>query len=241
MFLQTALQMIYPPYCVLCDEILQADHALCAACWRDTPFISGLACSKCGQSLQGDSQSDETCDDCMTIARPWDKGRAAVHYSENGRKLVLALKHGDRQDLALPAAEWMCRAGADILKQADVLVPIPLHWSRLVHRRFNQAAILAQRIARQSGLASVPDALTRSQRTATQDGKTIEERFKNLRGVIAPNPKRAEQIAGKRVVLIDDVMTSGATLAAATEACFDAKASAVLVLVLARVTKDDWT
>lgn len=241
MFLQTALHMIYPSHCVLCDEILEANHALCAACWRDTPFISGLACDTCGQGLHGESKTIEQCDDCQSIARPWDKGRAAFEYSENGRRLVLSLKHGDRQDLVLPAAKWMCRSGADILQSADVLVPVPLHWSRLVMRRFNQAAILAQRIGHQTGIKTVPDGLVREKRTGDQNGKSVEERFKNLKGVISPNPKRIDQIAGKRVVLIDDVMTSGATLAASTEACFAAKAAAVSVLVLARVTKDDWT
>jgi predicted amidophosphoribosyltransferase len=147
------------------------------------------------------------------------------------------MKHGDRADLVPPAAEWMAQAGADLLQQRPLLVPIPIFWTRMVRRKFNQAALLANAIGGQFDLDVCPDALKRMRATMVQDGMTVEERYTNLDGAILANPKRASLLKGREVCLIDDVMTSGATLSAATQACYDAGATHVCVLVLARVVK----
>jgi predicted amidophosphoribosyltransferase len=152
---------------------------------------------------------------------------------------VLALKHGDRTDLARPGARWLRAAGAALLTPGSVLVPVPAHWTRLVRRRYNQAALLAHALARLTGLDWLPDALVRNRRTATLDGLTREQRFAMLGAAIRPHPRRGARLKDRPVVLIDDVMTSGATLAAATEACHAGGATEVSVLVLARVAKDD--
>ncbi|MGB8623975.1 MAG: phosphoribosyltransferase family protein, partial [Paracoccaceae bacterium] len=177
------------------------------------------------------------CDDCLTLDRPWTRGRAALLYKDNARRLVLALKHGDRAELARPAASWMARAAAPILQPGMVAAPVPLHRLRLFRRRFNQAALLAHGIARETGLELCPDLLLRRRVTEVQDGKGVEARFVNMSGAITAHPRRQARLAGRHVLLVDDVMTSGATLAAATEACLEAGAAAVSVLVLARVAK----
>lgn len=233
------LRALYPPQCVLCDARLTEEFALCGACWRNTPFVQGLACDLCGVPLPGTDPGHRVhCDDCMAIARPWSRGRAAMSYRDNGRKLVLALKHGDRTDLARTLAGWMRTAGAAVLVPGSVLVPVPVHWSRLARRRYNQAALLAGALAAQTGLTWLPDSLVRVRRTAMLDGLSRDQRFAALAEVIRPHPRRGRQLQGRRVVLVDDVMTSGATLAACADAARAAGAEDVAVLVAARVAKD---
>lgn len=239
MGMQGALQLLYPPQCISCAAPVQSDFGLCADCWRETPFIAGLVCDQCGVPLPGqDSTEQALCDDCMMIARPWDRGRAALMYQDNARHLVLALKHGDRMDLARPAAAWMVKAAGPILRPGMLVVPVPLHWTRLFRRRYNQAALLSRAIARSAGLEHCPDALVRKRSTGNQDGKTREARFANLVGAFTVPKAREARVRDRDVLLVDDVMTSGATFAAATEALFSAGARSVSVLGLARVAKD---
>jgi predicted amidophosphoribosyltransferase len=235
---QSALRVVFPPQCVACGGATDADFALCGACWREAGFIGGLVCDRCGVPLPGEDPGEPVhCDDCIAIARPWSQGRAAMLYGETGRRIALALKHGDRLDLARPAAAWMARAAAPILRPGMLVAPVPLHWLRLFRRRYNQSALLSARIARLAGLDHCPDLLVRPRRTASQDGRDREGRFANLSGALRVHPRRRNRVTGRHVLLIDDVMTSGATLAAGADACLAAGATAVSVLVLARVAK----
>jgi predicted amidophosphoribosyltransferase len=237
--MQALLHMVYPPQCMTCDARVTTDFGLCADCWRDTPFITGLTCSKCGTPLPGDDNALEVlCDDCLTIARPWGQGRAALLYRDNARKLVLALKHGDRIDLARPTAQWMARAAAPMLVTGMVVAPVPLHWLRLVKRRYNQAALLSSGVAKLAGLTHCPDLLQRRRSTGSQDGLTRDGRFANMAEALTVHPRRHHRVEGRHILLVDDVMTSGATLAAAAEACIAAGACGISVLVMARVAKD---
>jgi ComF family protein len=239
MGLQAALRLIYPPQCLTCDTLVTTDFGLCGTCWRETPFITGLVCDSCGIPLPGDDPGHRVvCDDCLTTARPWDRGRAALMYRDNARQIVLALKHGDRLDLTRPAADWMLRAGSPILQPDMVVAPIPLHWLRLLRRRYNQAALLSAALARKAGLAHIPDLLQRQRNTRSQEGRGRDARFANMADALRVNPRHAGRIAGHPVLLVDDVMTSGATLAAAAEVCRAQGAASISVLVLARVAKD---
>ncbi|MEM9582278.1 MAG: ComF family protein [Pseudomonadota bacterium] len=236
--MQTLMRMIYPSQCLTCGELVVEDFSLCGKCWGKTSFITGLTCASCGVPLIGDdAEGAVQCDDCIRTARPWSCGASALLYRGNGRKIVLALKHGDRTDLAGPAAQWMV-AIMPVQTPGTVVVPVPLHWLRFLKRRYNQAALLGKHVAQLSGLEFLPDALVRTRSTKPLDGHSREARFKSLQDAISPHPKRGSQLEGRRVLLIDDVMTSGATLAAATEACLDAGADHVDVLTLARVAKD---
>ena len=236
--MQSLLRAVYPPGCVACDAPVAAEHALCGPCWRDTPFITGLVCDCCGYPLPGDAaEGPALCDDCLVVARPWEQGRAAMLYAGQGRRFVLRLKHGDRLELARPAARWMAAAARPILRPGMLVAPVPLHWTRLLRRRYNQAAVLAQALARAAGLESCPDLLVRPRRTASQDGRDLTARYHNLDGALQLHPRRGRLATGRRILLVDDVMTSGATLAAAADTCLAGGALEVHVAVLARVPK----
>ncbi len=178
------------------------------------------------------------CDDCLKSPRPWRDGRAALIYQGKARSLVLALKHGDRPELARPAARWMFQAGRELFCQNMLVAPVPLHWTRLLKRRYNQSALLAQQLARESGMDWCPDLLVRTERTPVLDGKTAAERAQVMSGSVSVNQRWAERLQKRKVLLVDDVMTSGSTLSACASACVSSGANHIFVLVLARVAKD---
>ncbi len=236
---QSLLDAVYPPTCALCDAETVETGQLCAACWRETPFISGCVCDLCGRPLPGHADGERrlACDDCPVLARPWSRGRAALVYGGAARGFILRLKHADRLDLVAPAARWMARAGESIWPEAPLLVPIPAHWTRRVKRRYNQAALLARALGRQTGAEVEVQALMRTRNTTMMDSKSVATRFDDLDGAIDAHPRRGQALAGRHVVLVDDVMTSGATFAASTEAAYAAGAADVRTLALARVMK----
>ena len=234
---QTAVSLIYPPRCLGCGGLVGQDAGLCGPCWRETEFISGTVCEGCGVPLPGESDGFRIeCDDCMATPRPWSQGRAALVYGGKARELVLALKHGDRLDIAPPAAVWMARVAEPLLQDSPLVCPVPLHWSRLLKRRYNQSAVLARALARRAGLQYCPDLLRRHRRTPSLDGRSRSERFRLLGDVIGVPPRKAPALSGRSVLLVDDVMTSGATLSACADACLRAGAEEVRIVVLARVT-----
>lgn len=237
--MQALLHLVYPPQCICCDALVTKDFAMCGPCWVSTPFISGLVCDLCGVPLPGDEVDRPVhCDDCLRVARPWSQGRAATLYRDNARDLILQLKHSDRVDLAVSAGAWLYRAAAPILQPDMLLAPIPLYWLRLLRRKYNQSALLCSALARRSGLPHCPDLLIRTRNTGSQEGRDREGRFRNMSGAIELRASHAGAVRNRHVLLIDDVMTSGATFAAATEACLSAGAKRVSVLALSRVAKE---
>lgn len=237
--IRSALHIVFPPRCLACGEAVGTDHGLCGTCWRDAQFVSNPCCDRCGTPLPGEAEPDQTllCDDCHSDPPPWQRGRTALVYKDTGRRLVLALKHADRLDLVTPMARWMVRAGQPILAPEMIVAPVPIHRLRLLKRRYNQSALLAQVIGRETGLRVEPELLIRHRATPPQDGHDKALRLENVAGSITVNPKKQALLQDKMVLLIDDVMTSGATLRVTAEAALAAGAISVSVLTLARVAK----
>ncbi len=238
-----ALRLVYPPQCLCCGESTAEEGALCGICWRETHFISGTCCNDCGAPLpdNGDPAGRALalrCDDCRSSRRPWQAARAAFIYLGAGRRLVLAFKHGDRVDLAPALGDWLAKAAAPLIVPDMIVVPIPVHPRRLIRRKYNQSALLAKRVARVHGLTYRPDLLRRIRHTPSQDHKSVSDRFANLRDALAVPQQLGPVLTGRPVLLVDDVMTSGATLACAAAEISAAGAGPVCVAVLARVTKD---
>jgi ComF family protein len=233
---RTALDLLLPPHCLTCDADVQQQGTFCAACFTQATFISASCCDACGVPFAFPGQAlDGLCPRCIEARPPWRRARAAFAYDHFSRHPILQLKHADRTDIATALAAPMRRAGAALLAEADLLVPVPLHRTRLFARRYNQSALLARAITRLTGHAAMPDALIRPRRTATLAGKDHTARAAELHGAIAVRPTRAAALVGRRVLLIDDVLTSGATAGACTQALLAAGAAAVDVLVAARV------
>lgn len=229
---------IYPPRCLACPDPTETPMGLCGACWRETHFLAGTVCDLCGITVHNaqDFAGRILCETCTSDPPGWDRGRAAVAYEGVGRRVVLGLKHGDRLDCVPTLARWLSGASARIIDHDMLVLPIPLHWQRQLARRYNQAAVLANAFARRSGMQCRTDVLVRPRRTLPQSGSRAD-RQKNLLGKIEVREASAPVLRQRHVLLIDDVMTTGATLGAATEAVREAGASRVSVLVLARVGK----
>lgn len=240
-----AAEFVYPAACPACRAEISAPGGVCAACWRETVFIAPPACFSCGAPIPVGLGPDAVCDSCAHAPPVWSRGVAAVVYGGAGRKLVLGFKHGDRQEVAALAAGWMLRAqagaGADLARAADLIAPAPLHWRRMVKRRFNQSGELAREIARGAGRrrALALDLLERTRATPSQEGRSRGERLVNVEGAFAVSARWRRRVVGRRVLLIDDVLTTGATLAGCAEACCAAGAADVNVLVFARVAYGD--
>jgi ComF family protein len=231
------LDLLLPPECPTCEEPVDAPGRLCPNCFRLTSFVTEPCCDKCGVpfAYAAPGGAGRVCRQCEAHPPPWGRARAALLYDEQTRRLVLPFKYADRTDLAAVLAPMMARAGVALLREADLLVPVPLHRRRLLARGYNQAALLAGAMARLTGLAAVPDALRRIRATAPLGGLGVEARSLTVEGAFAVHPRRAALLAGRRVLLIDDVLTSGATCSACVEVLFEAGAAEVDVLVAARV------
>lgn len=232
---ERALDLLLPPRCVGCEEPVLRQGALCAACFGAMTFITAPHCRRCGLPFVTDTLAADACEACMSNPPRFERGRAAFQYDAGVRRLLLPFKHGDRPMLARALAPHMVRAGAELLADHPLLVPVPLHRLRLIQRRYNQAALLAQAIGRLTDCPVLPDALRRMHATASLDDRSAEERRVILAGAIAARRRRIGAIAGRHVVLIDDVMTSGATADACAGALLEAGVARVDVLVAARV------
>lgn len=225
--------LLFPPVCIKCGQQVVQHQALCADCWKTLHFITAPLCACCGLPFDLPVEEGTLCASCLADRPVPEKIRSAVVYDEASKGIILRLKHGDAPDLALSLAPWLVRAGQGLLDYADVLAPVPLHRWRLLRRHYNQSALLAREVARQSGVPLAPELLLRTRATDPQGHKNRKDRHQNVKDAFVPNPDY--DIAGKKIVLIDDVMTSGATLDACAKALLDGGAAGVGALTLARV------
>jgi len=229
------LDLLFPPQCMGCRASM-AEGGFCAACWSRITFLDGPCCACCGLPFPVAMEGSARCAACLAAPPAFDSLRAILAYDEHGRDAILALKHADRLDLVPGFARWLARAGQEVIAQSDMIVPVPLHRGRLWQRRYNQSAELGRRLGRQSGLAFAPLALIRSRATPSQGRMSgAKARRRNVLGAFKV-PQGAD-VKGKRILLLDDVVTTGATVQACARALKRAGAAQVHVLALARVVK----
>jgi ComF family protein len=230
--------LIVPPVCLVCRRPLGTHDALCAACWRTVSFIRQPLCDRMGLPLPYDTGGPTVSGAALKHPPVYDRARAVGRFDRVMRELIHKLKYGDRHDARRLFGRWLKDAGAEILTGADLLLPVPLHRWRLLRRRFNQAAILAYELSRETGIPCDPFLLTRVRATPSQVGLTPDERQRNLAGAFAVPAGASKRIAGRNLVLIDDVITTGATVSACARVLKRAGAARVDVLALALVTDD---
>jgi ComF family protein len=233
--LRLALDVALPPLCPSCREPLGDGIGLCATCWSKLSMIEPPYCARLGIPFRYDAGPGLLSMEAIASPPAYQRARAAVRYDDVARTLVQAYKYGDRLDLAPVMGRWMARAGRELLADADALIPVPLHWRRLWARRFNQSAALARQVSKASGVRVMPDALRRVRATPQQVGLNKSERAENVQGAFRVPENARAAVAGKRLILVDDVLTSGATADTCARALLRSRAAQVDVLVFARV------
>ena len=226
--------LVFPPLCIACREP-GGSTGFCADCWSKIQFLDGPLCARCGTPFDV-PLGDALCAACLTHPPAFDQARAILRYDDTSRLPILALKHADRLDLVPGFALWLERAGRELLQASDLIMPVPLHRFRLWRRRYNQAAELARALSRRTGIASSNAALVRARPTPSQGSMaSAKSRRRNVLGAFkVPDPKA---VAGRSILLVDDVITTGATAEAAARALKRAGAAKVRLLALARVVR----
>lgn len=233
------LDLFLPPRCKKCGKIICDDDALCDDCFNELNFISAPYCQRCGrpfEDISGLKHGHLLCPDCAREKHPWFRfGRAAVHYDDFSKPLIISFKFYDRTDHALLLAKWLKIAGKDIWAAgADMLVPVPLHYTRLIKRKYNQAALLAKELSAMTSIPVEYSALIRHRRTRPQVEFSGSIRRRNVRGAFSV--KHPQKFKGRRIVLIDDVMTTGSTLKECAKALRSAHPRSIDLLTVARTT-----
>ncbi|HKU97801.1 MAG TPA: ComF family protein [Vineibacter sp.] len=234
---RAALDVLLPPQCLSCSAPVDAPGALCATCWSKVTFIAAPMCACCGLPFEIDAGPETLCAACLAKRPRYRRARAVFRYDDESRRLVLMFKHADRLDPAPTFGRWLAQAGAGLLADADVIAPVPLHRWRLLWRRYNQSAELARAVGRESGRRVVPDLVIRHRRTPSQADLNSRERRLNVAGAFRVNTRHQAVVRDKTVLLVDDVLTTGATVEACARTLLRAGAAAVDVLTLARVVR----
>ncbi|WP_300528310.1 ComF family protein [Maricaulis sp.] len=236
-----AADWLWPPECPVSRVRVDTHGRFAAGAWGRLSFIADPQCIRCGRPFPypGGTMSGalDTCAPC--IARPprYDRARAPLAYDEAVKPLVLALKNNDRRDMLAACARWMAVAAGDLLQPGSLLVPVPLHWRRLMQRRYNQSALLARALGRETGLEVETGALKRLRATPSQAGRSADGRKRNVAGAFQVD--QVERVRGRHVVLVDDVLTTGATVSACVHQLRRARASGVDVVTLCRVVREE--
>lgn len=234
---RTALDAVLPPRCLSCGTVVGSEGALCPPCWGRLAFITAPYCACCGLPFAFEVAADALCGECLRAEPQFSRARAALHYDDASRPLVLAFKHGDGTHAAPALGRWMAQAAGELMGGADLLVPVPLHRWRLFRRRYNQAALLARALADHSGTPAAGTLLLRRRRTPSQGGLSRGGRIANVRGAFAVAEKGRDRLRDRNVLLVDDVMTTGATAGECARILRRAGAARVDVVTLARVVR----
>ncbi len=235
---QHLIDIVWPPQCGGCGALVQNSHSLCASCWSQVHQISGVVCNVCGVKMSADvcGVDQVTCGRCYGRPPSYTQARAVSEYSGCMRSLILSYKHADRLDLVPLLSQMTMRVVRNMMWDIDLLVSVPLHWRRLWQRKFNQSDKIARFMAHHLHIEYAPKLLTRYVNSPSQRGKRYAERHKNVRGAFIVCEKNKIDIKGKRVLLVDDVITTGATVDTISQVLLKGGVKDVFVVTLARVS-----
>lgn len=235
--LRAVLDFVLPPRCLACGESVQVSGAVCPECFDTLEFIAHPYCDGCGVPLPEGLPHGSICPECSAHPPPYAKARAALIYKGVLHRLISRFKYHDQLQATPLLTRWMQMAGSELIREADMIVPVPLHWRRMLQRRYNQAAELARVIAKSTAAEYRPDLLKRKRYTRPQASLSRIGRARNVKGAFALR-RAADKaiIKNKTILLVDDVMTTGATISVCAKALKRAGAKKVLVLTVARTT-----
>lgn len=238
------LDLILPPRCPVNGDIVSHVGAISPRAWRELTFVAAPYCKCCGVPFAIDTitdtehPSDFLCAVCLANPRSFDQAKSLLVYNDGSRKMVLAFKHGDALHLHTTLAPLLAKTGQEFLKPDAIIVPVPLHWKRMVKRRYNQAAVLGIEVGKLSGITCWPDAIQRTRHTPPQGHKSAKDRHQNVSGAFDINAAYRNKLSGRDIVLIDDVFTTGATLEECAKVLKAAGAKSVNILTVARAVKE---
>ena len=228
------LNLLFPPQCLTCRAMVPTHGTLCLPCWQQVQFITEPCCQCCGYPFDFAMGSEAMCAECLRERPPFARARSAIRYNDASRPLILRLKYQDQTYLARIYGPWLASAGRTLVESSDIIVPVPLHYWRFVRRRYNQSALLAQALARECALPVLVDALKRTRHTPPQAGLQRKDRLTNVKNAFVASKRGKAAIKGKTVLLVDDVMTTRATIDECTRALLKAGAQCVNIVTLGR-------
>lgn len=234
-----AVDTILPPRCVVTGTYVDRQGMVSPQAWRELSFITTPYCVSCGVPLAFEMGGGSICAPCTQSMPSFDKARSALIYDDSSRNIILRFKHADQTHAVHAFIPWILRAGHEFIEDADFIVPVPLHRYRLLKRRYNQAALIARELAKETAGTYVADLLQRRRSTPSQGYMNFKERHKNVKNAFVISPRHALKIRGKSIVLVDDVYTTGATVKECTKILKKAGASKVYVLTLARTVRSE--
>ena len=228
------LNLLFPPHCLVCNQPVTQHGTLCLSCWNGVRFITDPYCACCGHPFDYAQGKDALCGNCIRERPHYSRARSAFRYDEHSRALVTKLKYADQLHLSAVYGKWLANCGQELIGSSDIIVPVPLHYWRFIGRRYNQSALLAYALKKHCGLPVLPDALRRTRATKPQPGLTRKQRKANVKNAFVVAPRLRPLIQHKTILLIDDVMTTSATISECAKTLLDAGAVGVNVLTLAR-------
>ena len=227
--------LVFPPRCLICHQWV-GEVGVCSACWSALPFVMDPFCARCGIPLPESVEKNTVCGGCLKSPPLFCRARAPLVYGDQIKVPLMALKYGDKTHVVPQLSRWMLQAGESLFKEDTVIVPVPLHWRRHLMRQYNQAALLARELSKIKKVPLVV-ALTRCRSTKSQGHLSPRQRWVNMKGAFRVRPSQREKIVGASVLLVDDVLTTGATLSACAQVLLEGGAKTVDVLTVARTTK----
>lgn len=238
--IDAVVDTVLPPRCAASGEIVEQQGMISNSVFRDLNFIMDPMCRICGAPFAYDMGEGACCASCLDLAPGYDTARSALVYDDVSRKIILKFKHADQLHIVHTFSPWLLQVGTDMLSAADYIIPVPLHRGRLLKRRYNQAGMIAKMLSNKTDVTWLPDALVRKRATLSQGHLGAKDRYANVKGAFALKPDVANRFSGKTIVLVDDVLTSGATVSECAKILKSSGASQVHVLTVARAVKGDF-